>query len=196
MEVVFRVFLLGALMTCRYIKVIVLEASCWQTLKECYWNAFGIRWQKFQYEWMDVWTVVRYDGSMRTLTTHQVVSERVLIKCIFHHSATKRERFKQRHKSSCRSNYIDTIDNKINPSMKLAEEFKKLLHIGGTTPGRVLVLDGSDAVGHRVVERLIDAEYTDNLRVGVRTLKQGGNAGGAELVLFVWEDESTYATAL
>jgi uncharacterized protein YbjT (DUF2867 family) len=79
--------------------------------------------------------------------------------------------------------------------MDIVGEIKKILHLDGM-PGRVLVLDGLDAVGHRVVERLIDAEYTDQLRVGLRTLHDTAPSGGAELVPFVWEDETTYDAAL
>lgn len=78
---------------------------------------------------------------------------------------------------------------------KLTEEVKKLLYLGSETAGKVFVLDGADPVGHRVVERLIDSGYTD-LRVGVRTTKQISTSGTTEFVPFMWEDETTYDTAL
>ena len=82
--------------------------------------------------------------------------------------------------------------------MKLAAELKKILGIGEASnkhAGRVLVLDGADVVGHRVVERLIAAEYGD-VRVGMRSLHKIEETTGVQLVPFVWEDEDTYATAL
>ena len=78
---------------------------------------------------------------------------------------------------------------------KFTEEVKKLLHLGSETAGKVFVLDGADPIGHRVVERLIDSGYTD-LRVGVRTTKQIITSGTTEFVPFMWEDETTYDTAL
>ena len=81
--------------------------------------------------------------------------------------------------------------------MKLPD-LKKFLGIGETSHdhvGRVLVLDGTDVVGHRVVERLIDAEYGE-LRVGMRTVHEKEATPGVELVPFVWEDETTYSVAL
>lgn len=81
--------------------------------------------------------------------------------------------------------------------MKFIEDIKKLLHIGGDHVGRVLVLDGADVVGHRVVERLIDAGYTDNLRVGMRTMRTvAEHHAGMELIPFKFEDESAYDDAL
>jgi len=82
--------------------------------------------------------------------------------------------------------------------MKLTAELKKILHIGEAShkhAGRVLILDGADAVAHRVVERLIDAEHP-NLRVGTRKLHEKEATTGVEMVPFVWEDEKTYTTAL
>ncbi|KAL7538713.1 hypothetical protein ACHAXR_011105 [Thalassiosira sp. AJA248-18] len=78
-----------------------------------------------------------------------------------------------------------------NIKMKLAAELKKILHIGDHV-GRVLVLDGADPVGHRVVEHLIDAGCPD-LRVGMRTLREKEETRGIEMVPFVWENEDTYS---
>lgn len=78
--------------------------------------------------------------------------------------------------------------------MKLGAELKKILGIGKHVE-RVLVLDGADVVGHRVVERLIDAEIPE-LRVGMRTLTENEGTRGVEMVPFIWEDETTYDAAL
>ena len=85
----------------------------------------------------------------------------------------------------------------IQTTMKFAAELKKILHLGEANKhaGRVLVLDGADVVGHRVVERLIEAEFVD-LRVGMRTLKEKEETKGVELVPLVFEDETTYNDAL
>ena len=77
--------------------------------------------------------------------------------------------------------------------MKLAADLKAMLGIGGTD--RVLVLDGANAVGHRVVERLIDAEYPA-VRVGVKTMHDKQETAGVEFVPFVWDDVDTYKDAL
>ena len=84
--------------------------------------------------------------------------------------------------------------------MKLKFELKKILQDGESPAdhaNRVLVLDGADVVGHRVVDRLVEAECT-NLRVGFRTLpnKEEEERRGVETVRFVWEDETTYSDAL
>ena len=85
--------------------------------------------------------------------------------------------------------------------MKIVDDLKKILHVGGNADkhaehvGRVLVLDGEDIVGHRVVEKLIEAEYT-NLRVGMRKLQEKEETRGVELVPFVFEDVTTYDAAL
>jgi hypothetical protein len=83
--------------------------------------------------------------------------------------------------------------------MKLAA-IKKVFHLGRTVgcehDGRILILDGSDAVGHRVVKSLVDAGVAD-VRVGVRTpLKEQDPTSIMERVPFVWGDESTYSAAL
>ena len=77
---------------------------------------------------------------------------------------------------------------------KIPEEVKKILHLDEST-GKVFVLNGACALGHRVVERLIDKKYS-NLSVGVRTLKEKETDTAIEFVPFVWEDEGTYEAAL
>lgn len=79
--------------------------------------------------------------------------------------------------------------------MKLTAAQKEMIGWANHGVGRVLVLDGKDVVGHRVVERLIDGGYSD-LRVGMRTAHGTASTPGLETVPFVWEDESTYDAAL
>jgi len=88
--------------------------------------------------------------------------------------------------------------------MKLGAELKRILSVGKPSvreespnrqAGRVLVLDGADVVGYRVVERLIDAGYAD-LRVGSRTMHAEKEIRAVDMVHFIWEDEDTYAAAL
>lgn len=67
----------------------------------------------------------------------------------------------------------------------------------GDQGGRVLILDGADCVGGRVVDRLIESGYTD-LRVGCPAVHEHRQATpeGVECVPFVWEDEATFVDAL
>ncbi len=69
----------------------------------------------------------------------------------------------------------------------------KVWHLGRSSDvGRILVLDGTDAVGHRVSKRLMDSGVVE-VRVGYKPpLKQQGSMG-MEIVPFVWGDESTYS---
>lgn len=61
--------------------------------------------------------------------------------------------------------------------------------------GRILILDGSDAVGHRVVKSLLDSGV--DVRVGARTpLKEQNPKDIMDIVPFVWGDETTYSAAL
>lgn len=79
--------------------------------------------------------------------------------------------------------------------MKLAAELKKMLGMGPHTE-KVLVLDGDDPVGYRVVKRLVDAEFT-NLRVGTtKFIERDDITKGFVLVPFVFGDEETYTAAL
>ena len=83
--------------------------------------------------------------------------------------------------------------------MKLTA-IKEVFHLGRAVDcehvGRILILDGSDAVGHRVVKSLGDAGVAD-VRVGVSTpVKEQDPTSNFEVVPFVWGDESTYSAAL
>ncbi|KAL7463684.1 hypothetical protein ACHAXS_004035 [Conticribra weissflogii] len=62
--------------------------------------------------------------------------------------------------------------------------------------GKVLVLDGTNVVGHRVVNRLVKGGYASNLRVGMRDATEKMQWEGVEETKFVWENEDSYAEAL
>lgn len=94
----------------------------------------------------------------------------------------------------CKTTQFRLGHHTLQRNMKLGAELKKILGIGKHVE-RVLILDGADVVGHRVVERLIDADIPE-LRVGMRTPTENEETRGVEIVPFIWEDESTYDAAL
>ncbi len=69
----------------------------------------------------------------------------------------------------------------------------KVWHLGKASDlGRILVLDGSDAVGYRVTKRLMDSGVVE-VRVGYKPPLKQHDSMGVEIVPFVWGDESTYS---
>ena len=86
--------------------------------------------------------------------------------------------------------------------MNLAE-LKRLTGLGKNATsqaGRVLILDGINAIGYRVVNHLVKGGYS-NIRVGMRELPSDNSVmtkqwEGVERVKFLWEDEATYVDAL
>lgn len=62
--------------------------------------------------------------------------------------------------------------------------------------GNVLVLDGTNVVGYRVVNRLVKGGYASNLRVGMRDATEKLPWEGVEATKFVWENEESYSEAL
>jgi len=78
----------------------------------------------------------------------------------------------------------------------------KLNLFGTKNIGKVLVLDGNNVVGYRVVNLLLrEGEYPGvELRVGFRRFPSLGELQEGwecvDKVKFVWEDEDTYADAL
>jgi hypothetical protein len=79
---------------------------------------------------------------------------------------------------------------------------KATLGMSGPQVGRVLILDGDNVVGFRIVNLLLKEGETPGveLRVGFRDLPNDDEIAegwdGVERVKFVWEDKATYAHAL
>ncbi|KAL7478849.1 hypothetical protein ACHAW6_004601 [Cyclotella cf. meneghiniana] len=79
---------------------------------------------------------------------------------------------------------------------------KATLGMGGPQVGKVLILDGDNVVGFRIVNLLLKEGETPGveLRVGFRDLPNDDEVAegweDVERVKFVWEDEATYAHAL
>lgn len=79
---------------------------------------------------------------------------------------------------------------------------KATLGMGGPQVGKVLILDGDNVVGFRIVNLLLKEGETPGveLRVGFRDLPNDDEVvegwEDVDRVKFVWEDEATYAHAL